>query len=450
MRNLLRDRRGVSGFVTVIALTPLIGVVAVGAEAGSWYVTRQSAQNAADAAAYSGALRQACTIAVGSTTCPTDGQTVAYRGKEFAAQNGFCNTGDTAFPNFKCPTSLGSGVSQTVTISGGSSIAGPWTNASVTAPPASDTFVQAVVYQTQPAYLSKILGLSSLSIGGHAIAVVQQPTKPPCALALTGSLSFQGSANINTPNCSLVSNDKAANALSFTGGGNSVNVGSLVAAGGCTGSSTYCGASYTKTYQSAAINPFAALNSVTLPTLSNCSGSGLTAYSASTPCVNNNVNLTGNTSIALSGGVYFVSGTLTLRGNTSLAGTALFILLPGASFSMRGTGTINLTANSSVTTSQLPSALQPYASLLADMSLYYMSSTALTIGGNSAITFNGIMDAPNAAVTFQGNPTITLANGKSCGELIAASIAFNGNATFDDTGCPGGTTPSVQYVTLVQ
>ena len=63
MRNLLRCRRGSAAFATVVALVPLIGVVALGGEAGSWYVTKQHAQNAADAAAYSGALRLACSIA---------------------------------------------------------------------------------------------------------------------------------------------------------------------------------------------------------------------------------------------------------------------------------------------------------------------------------------------------------------------------------------------------
>ena len=62
MRNLLRCRRGSAAFATVIALVPLIGVVALGGEAGSWYVTKQHAQNAADAAAYSGGLRLACSI----------------------------------------------------------------------------------------------------------------------------------------------------------------------------------------------------------------------------------------------------------------------------------------------------------------------------------------------------------------------------------------------------
>src|SRR5437763_11669762 len=101
MRNLLRSRRGSAAFATVIALVPLIGVVALGAEAGSWYVTHQNAQNAADAAAYSGALRLACTIA--GATCDT--QSVDYRGKEFAAQNAFCNSNpkdNTPYPDSRC------------------------------------------------------------------------------------------------------------------------------------------------------------------------------------------------------------------------------------------------------------------------------------------------------------------------------------------------------------
>ena len=112
MRNLLRCRRGSAAFATVIALVPLIGVVALGGEAGSWYVTKQHAQNAADAAAYSGGLVLACQNA---GQC-SDTQSVAYRGKEFAAQNGFCNAGDTSYPGTQCAPSLPTGTSQAVQI----------------------------------------------------------------------------------------------------------------------------------------------------------------------------------------------------------------------------------------------------------------------------------------------------------------------------------------------
>src|SRR5262245_36356557 len=77
MRNLLRCQRGSTAFATTIALSSgLIGVVALGAEAGSWYVIKQHEQHAADSAALSGAL------AVANSQPITD----------FGAPNGFSST----------------------------------------------------------------------------------------------------------------------------------------------------------------------------------------------------------------------------------------------------------------------------------------------------------------------------------------------------------------------
>src|SRR5437016_10711027 len=87
MHNVLRCRRGSVALATVIALVPLIGVVALGAEAGSWYVTKQSAQNAADAAAYSGGLWVQCSLS-GDINCD-QAQSYVYRGKQFADRNRF-------------------------------------------------------------------------------------------------------------------------------------------------------------------------------------------------------------------------------------------------------------------------------------------------------------------------------------------------------------------------
>src|SRR6476646_1048117 len=112
MRNMLHCHRGSVAFATVVALVPLIGVVALGGEAGSWYVTRQHAQNAADAAAYSGAVQQLC---LANPPCAVT-QTVDYRARQSAAQNAFCNAGGTSYPGSKCATSLPTGISQTVQI----------------------------------------------------------------------------------------------------------------------------------------------------------------------------------------------------------------------------------------------------------------------------------------------------------------------------------------------
>jgi Flp pilus assembly protein TadG len=451
MRNLLHCRRGSVALATVIALVPLIGVVALGAEAGSWYVTKQHAQNAADAAAYSGAVQLAC-LNSGSATCAT--QDYVYRGKQSAAQNAFCNATDPSYPGSQCVANLPTGISQTVQIASLTS----WNGA-------PGTFVQATVSQQQPAYLAAVLGLSTVNIPATAIAKLQGLAKPPCALALTGSISFQGSPNINAPDCGMASNDPANNALNFTGGGMTMNLGSLSAVGGCTGAASFCNTAMT--YMPAPIpNPFSALDGTlttlcganpTLPAtcgLPTCGGSSLVAYTAATPCTNNNLHITGNTPETLSG-VYFISGTLKITGTPTISGTGVtFILLPGATLNNQGNALITITAPTTApSASSLPAALQSDAirSLFQYMAVYDASANPVQFGGNSNINITGSIYAPTAAVTFQGNPTLSFGGG-SCGQLIAASIAFNGNATFDDTGtgCGNSQLKTAQYVQLVQ
>ena len=175
MRNLLRCRRGTAAFVTVVALVPLIGVVVLGAEAGSWYVIKQHAQNAADAAAYSGGLRLACSI---SKVVPV----IRHKTMSIVASNLpiRIRSATLATRSYPCASSPPTGTTQTVQID----------------QPTSSR-VRAIVSQQQPPYLAKLLGLSTVNIGATAIAEVQMLPTPACALALTGSISFQGSPNIN-------------------------------------------------------------------------------------------------------------------------------------------------------------------------------------------------------------------------------------------------------------
>jgi hypothetical protein len=472
MLNLIRCRRGASAFVVVLSLTPLIGFMALGGEAGSWYITRQHAQNAADAAAYSGGLALACTFS--GPSC-IDTQGYSYRGKEFAAQNGFCNSGGASYPNSTCATTLPKNVSQSVAMDRGTWSGSSWTSS------ATGNDVKATVSQTQPAYLAKILGLTTVTIPAQAIARIHASTKPPCALALTGPISFQGSPNVNAPNCDLASNDPANNAINFTGGGMTISKGTTFSAvGGCAGSSTYCSSTYTDTYTPPVTDPFTNLdrdintlcgaNPTTpatcgLSTTGACkAGSQPIAYTASTPCANFGVTTKGNTAVTLSAGVYFISGTLTLKGGSSITGSGVtLILLPGATIDTTGGGTLTITAPTSAPTS-LPGAFSNDVGLFQYMALYDAPCTDTSksstcpnantpkFGGKSKINITGNIYAPTAAVTFQGDPTLNLNGTDYCGELIAASIAFNGNATFDDAGkqCGSTRTPSAQYVTLVQ
>src|SRR5205823_953530 len=151
MNSLLRCRRGSVAFATLAALVPLIGVVALGAEAGSWYVTKQHAQNAADAAAISGVWRLICSQR-GSCTDPNP---VDYRAKQFAAQNAFCNTDDsTSYPGRQCAALP------------------PRTTQSVTVAVGADQVRATVSQQQDTSGLAKVLGLSTVNIGATAVARV--------------------------------------------------------------------------------------------------------------------------------------------------------------------------------------------------------------------------------------------------------------------------------------
>lgn len=455
MRSLLRSRRGSVAFATVIALVPLVGVVALGGEAGSWYVTRQHAQNAADAAAYSGAVQQACLMA---PPCGVT-QTVDYRAKQAAAQNAFCNAGGTSYPGSRCPGSLPAGISQTVTVASLTS----WNGA-------SGNFVQAIVRQQQPAYLARVLGMSTVDIPAMAVAKVVGLPNAACVLALTGSISFEGSPNINAPGCGMASNSRAQNALDFTGGGMSMNIGSLSTVGGCAGATSFCKAALTH-MPAPVVNPFSALDGAlttlcganpTLPAkcgLTACSpGNTLWAYTAAKPCTNDGVNIAGNTPISLSG-IYFISGTLKITGTPVISGTAIFILLPGATIDNKGNAAITITGPTTApSAASLPAALQSAASSFQYMALYAApcascsaSVKSMTFGGNTNITLRGNIYAPTANVTFQGDPTVTVGGGGGgCGQLIAASVAFNGNATFNNSSCGTTKLPTSQYARLWQ
>src|SRR5262249_18338306 len=160
------------------------GVLALGAEAGSWYVTKQHAQTAADAAAVAGAWRLVWKA--------SDSVSVA---QTFATQNGFCD-GCIPLPNTQ----------QSV---------------SVDTPDAGSVHVK--VSQQQRAYLASVLGFSTINIGAQATAVVDKTTaKAPCILATNGSVSFQGSPTVTSQTCGIASNSTASNAIAFTGNGSNI------------------------------------------------------------------------------------------------------------------------------------------------------------------------------------------------------------------------------------
>lgn len=443
MRNILHCRRGSAAFATVIAMVPLIGVMALGGEAGTWYVTQQRAQGAADAAAYSGALRLACDNAPQPGVSCNNSQTFDYRGKQVAAQNAFCNSGDTSYPGSKCVTSLPSGTSQNVQVASLTS----WNGV-------AGTYVQATISQQQPAYLARILGMSTVNVATTAVAQVDAGlAKPPCVLAVTGSVTFQGSATVTSPTCGISSNSAASNSIGFVGNsGISVNAPSYTV-GGCsqTGGSQCTGV---QTYQQPIPDPLSAVNAAisalkTSDFPNNQCKTQPTSYESGA-CYNGSVSLSGSLS-----GTYYFNGAVTISGSsTTVTGTATLILFGNATLTINGGPTIQLTA---VTSPAGPSSLSSVLSKMTKLLIYDgetpKSNQSVTIGGSSTSYFNGIVYVPNATLNYSGNSNSS-APASGCYEVIASAVNFQGNTKLDNSGCTSGGTsaaePNVQTVRLVQ
>jgi hypothetical protein len=451
VRKLARCSRGSVAFATVIALVPLIGFVALGAEAASWYVTKQNAQNAADAAAYSGGLTLACSQSTAGTDCDTS-QNYIYRGKQVAAQNKFCSSaGDPVYPGSNCGAAQPN-TTQTVSVVQGTYTAGAWSSSG------SGKHVLATVTQTQPGYLAQIIGMSTVTIRASAVVQIQDP-KPTCAIGLgpgADALVLGGSTSITGTGCGLMSNTnvKYNGTPSFTGSGWAVN-----AVDGCKAPSSHCsslsGAGYNYNMLPTK-NPLSVLdtkgfNSRSTPSTSPCGGR-----------VNNNqtCNLTPNSgggvygSLAVASGgtlnlaagtYFFYNATISLSG--AVIGTGVTLVLLGdnggdSSFTISG-GNVTLSAP---TTNTFDSDLNGV--LIDDQATNSNANKiAVTIGGNSTTTLGGAMYFPNAAVSYSGGAANT---STSCTEVIARSLTIGSNSYLSSSGCTSNTLGTTKVIAMVR
>lgn len=445
MRNLLRSRRGSVAFATVIALVPLIGAVALGAEAGSWYVTHQHAQNAADSAAYSGALRLSCTMA--GATCDT--QSVDYRAKEFAAQNGFCNSSPndaTAYPGRNCATSLPTRVLRAVQIDVGTYNAGTFT----TPPSGTGNAVRARVSQQQPAYLAAVLGLTTVNIPAQAIALVQQPTKA-CVLALgpdSGALKLAGNLSNNGTGCALMSDTSVqfASSPSFTGSGWAV-----YGVSGCTPSGTCSGVSVPHNYfMTYASNPLSKLDTepfnsrtgnTNLPCTLQADGWKHCAPNSAGTGAYGNFSVQNGDKYVLDPGTYFFSkATIKMTGG-QLKGTGVTLVLLGDSQLTINGGTVDLSAPATNTFSS------DLNGVLIDDQAPSKTSNKVTINGGGNVSLGGAMYFPKVDVSWGGT---TASANTTCAQVIAKTLDMSGGAYLSTQGCAPATIVYTQVVALVQ
>jgi len=400
---LSRDRRGGAAITLAISLAGIAGLAGLGTEAAGWYVTKRTMQGAADSAAYTAAL--ALNNGASSTA-------VASQAKSIAASYGFADGSNSVTVTVNTPP-----------------LSGNYTN--------NDSAVEVIVSQPQPLQLAGLFLAAPPTIQVRSVAAAVG-SGGGCVLALDrGSVtdvSETGTTVVNLNNCSLYVNSTSSDALNMTGKAQ-INAWSAYISGGyqTSGQAALSTTHGTNLHAPQINDPYADVP-VPAPSSPNLGTIDGTQPSYS-PGTYRGISVSGGKTANLLPGVYVLDGgSLNLSGGATLNGSGVTIVLTSSSgsygtVSVSGGTTLNLTAPTTGATAGI--------AIFQDRAAPSSGSDSFSGGTTQNIT--GAIYIPNQPVTFSGG---TSTGGAACTQLVALTVTFNGNATFN-TDCSGVGTRSI-------
>ena len=382
----LRDSRGNISVLSAIMMTSLVGMAGLVADYGNGLYKRMEDQRMADTAAMAGAAVYAET---GSSTSMTTAV-----GK-FAALNGY--TGTTVTPT-------------------------------LVASPSGDgnQAVRVAVTSTTPLTFARILlNQSSLNEGSAAFAELKSNTPGGCVLALDATahqaITISGSANVQVPHCTVVSNSNNADALDMSG--------SAVLDAACTvtvgGQNTTSGLTLTSctrptTGATAATDPYASLAAPTSLTSGPCLSVSIMPIPGGYYC--HGMNISGNATFQ-TGATYYVKGNLSLQGGSNVSGVHVFFYIDkSGTTAISGSAVANLSAPTSGT----------YAGILFFGDRGGSTSNNNNISGASTSVLAGTLYYPTQQVTYSGGSN----SSTNCTHIVGDKITFSGS-TYLGNSCTG-------------
>ena len=383
LRRLAADQRGAVAVMLALMLPVVVGVAALAVETGLWFSERRDLQNAADAAALSGAFE--LTAGRRTTVIPS------------ARAEGRRNAADATFV-VRSPPSSGAFAGSTAA-------------------------VEVTATRSQTLLLSALF-LGDMQVGARAVARIGT-LGDPCILALerveSSAAEFSGSADIVLRDCGVKANSSSAQALTVSGN-SSLTAAFVETVGGYQVSgSGRLDVGSTMTNAAATEDPFRNLAN---PPVGGCTHSGYKQNGTATlsPGVYcNGFDLGAKANVTLSPGTYVVKGgDVKINGGAQVHGRGVTIFLTGsagdyAQMDINGGAQVDLTA--------------PDAGSYAGV-LFFQDRNAPTGGdnkfnGGSAMRLNGALYFPGQQVTFQGNT----GNAGGCTRIVADTVTFTGDAT---------------------
>jgi Flp pilus assembly protein TadG len=402
-----KSEAGQAIILTALMLTALMGFAGLAIDMGVMRYEKRLQQTAADAAAIAGA----------SNLASSSGGVIAGA-QNAAAANGFTDNGGGAVST--CAAS-GAAVDTVCVQINNPPQSGPHSG--------NAKYVEALVADVHTTYFMKILGISTTDIIARAVATNLSGSTasggclftlgPPPLVGIGGS---GPAANINAPTCGIEDNGNFdANYTVHAGTIGVAGTDSLSARATCTDQPGACPA----VGMPAATNPLSQLT----PPCSPCSGgSSLNLHGGTVNQGTYQSISLGPGAVVFNPGLYIIdgSGGLSIGANATVTGNGVtFYFTNGATVSMNGTPTVNLTA---------PGASGQYPGIL-----FYQDpadTAGPVITGDASSTYDGVLYFPTATVTFKGNSSIG-----DVAIVVADALALSGNPTVNlegNAGLPSG------------
>lgn len=457
---LVADTRGATAAVMAVAMATIVGFAGLGVETGLWFSQKRHYQTAADAAAISGAFALANGASLGAT-CSSATTTIWGVGCKNAINNGYTATG-----------------SNTITITQGN-----WSGSSYTSGGTPVNAVRAVITEPKTTMLADVVGVSSVTIGVSAVAIVTTMPGNPCFLALqtttasnSGSgpngsaITISGNTTVDMEHCWIASNAPGADSITQAGS-STVTAGDLWAVGGVNtngGAFNFTatdspGVPITNQGTSAAItDPLSGLSSTppagtpsqTVPNAVN--GTVSMQPGIYDPPTGNTISLNATgVSYQLAPGTYYIHDASLIIGSPISVGpvpagatnTGVTFVLYGSPASKIGNVTINSGASGTLT----PSTSGTYTGVLFFQDpAANGSSQQSSITASSNLSLSGDLYFPGNTVNFSGN-TNAGAPVSTCLQVISWRINITGDSVLSNSGCSNSIpTPKIYRVALAQ
>jgi Flp pilus assembly protein TadG len=381
---LLRDERGQTMVITAMALTCLLGMAGFSVDVGLMFRAKRMLQTAADAGAIAGASE----YNYSDVTTAADNAT---------AQNGMTNGSNGVTVTVNNPPKSGTHTS-------------------------SSSAVEVIVSQNVPTFFMKIFHLSTMKVSARSVAGNGPASGCIYTLDTSGiDVGMTGSGALSIPDCGIVIDSAASNALNLTGSGtiSALSIG-IVGNYNETGSGTISPTPVSGVAPEP--NPLGYLTAPSFSVSSCLANPSFTGSSSNTigPAIAggtvcyNGLSMTGSGSLTMQPGTYIINGAMSQTGSGSISGSGITIYLapPNGSLSLTGSGSLNLTAPTSGTYNGI---------------LFYEDPTdtnAMSVTGSGSTDVEGIFYAPAAKMTLTGSGSSAF-----YADLVVSSLSITGSGT---------------------